>query len=80
MALPTDPPPPVTTLIQPGGRPHSSTSSSTSAMDENGVWLAGFCTTAQPAAMAGASLWATRFSGKLNGVMAPDDADRAAAA
>ncbi len=40
-------------------------------MAENGVWLAGFSTTGQPAAMAGASLWATRFSGKLNGVMAP---------
>ena len=40
-------------------------------MDENGVWLAGFSTTGQPAAMAGATLCTTRFSGKLNGAMAP---------
>ncbi len=40
-------------------------------MAENGVWLAGFSTTGHPAAMAGASLWATRLSGKLNGLMAP---------
>ncbi len=40
-------------------------------MDENGVWLAGFSTTAQPAAIAGPSLCATRLSGKLNGEMAP---------
>ena len=32
---------------------------------------AGFSTTGQPAAMAGATLWATRLSGKLNGAMAP---------
>ena len=74
------PPPPVTTLIQPGGRPHSSTSSSTERMADNGVWLAGFSTTGQPAAIAGASLWATRFSGKLNGADRADDADRAPAA
>ena len=70
-ALPTSPPPPVTTLSQPGGRPHSSSSRSASAMAENGVWLAGFSTTGQPAAIAGASLCATRFSGKLNGLIAP---------
>ena len=40
-------------------------------MPLNGVWLAGLSTTGQPAAMAGASLWATRLSGKLNGLMAP---------
>ena len=40
-------------------------------MAENGVWLAGLRTTGQPAAMAGASLWATRLSGKLNGLIAP---------
>ena len=38
---------------------------------ENGVWLAGLSTTGQPAAMAGATLWATRFNGKLNGLIAP---------
>ena len=46
-------------------------SSSASAIAQNGVWLAGFSTTGQPAAMAGASLWATRLSGKLNGAIAP---------
>ena len=71
MALPTVPPPPVTTWSCSAGRPHSSMRSSASAMDENGVWLAGFSTTGQPAAMAGATLWATRLSGKLNGAMAP---------
>ena len=71
MALPTVPPPPVTTWSCSAGRPHSSMSSSASAMDENGVWLAGFSTTGQPAAMAGATLCATRLSGKLNGAMAP---------
>src|SRR5204863_3200471 len=35
------------------------------------VWLAGLSTTAQPAASAGASLWATRLSGKLKGLIAP---------
>ena len=42
-----------------------------SAIALNGVWLAGFSTTGQPAAIAGASLWATRLSGKLNGAIAP---------
>ena len=36
-----------------------------------GVCEAGFSTTAQPAASAGAILWATRLSGKLNGEIAP---------
>ena len=40
-------------------------------MAERGVCVAGLSTTGHPAAMAGASLWATRFSGKLNGLMAP---------
>ena len=71
MALPTVPPPPVTTWSCSAGRPHSSMRSSASAMDENGVWLAGFSTTGQPAAMAGATLCTTRLSGKLNGAMAP---------
>ncbi len=38
---------------------------------ERGVWLAGFNTTGHPAAIAGASLCATRLSGKLNGLIAP---------
>ncbi len=70
-ALPTVEPLPVTTCSHSGGRPQSSISSSARAMPLNGVWLAGFSTTGQPAAMAGASLWATRLSGKLNGLIAP---------
>ena len=61
---------PATTLSQPGGSPASS-SSSASRSAESGVWLAGLSTTAQPAASAGASLWATRLSGKLKGLIAP---------
>ena len=61
---------PATTLSQPGGSPASS-SSSASRSAESGVWLAGLRTTAQPAASAGASLCATRLSGKLNGEIAP---------
>ncbi len=71
MALPTEPPLPVTTLRCPLGRPHSSRSSSAKAMAESGVCDAGFSTTGQPAAIAGASLCATRLSGKLNGLIAP---------
>ena len=70
-ALPTVDPPPVTTCSHSSGRPHSSMSSSARAMPLNGVWLAGLSTTGHPAAIAGASLWATRLSGKLNGLIAP---------
>lgn len=69
--LPTTDDGPVTTLRYPGGRPHSSRSRVARAMAESGVWLAGLRTTGHPAAMAGASLWATRLRGKLNGVIAP---------
>ena len=34
-----------------------------------GVRLAGFRTNGQPTAIAGATLWAARLSGKLNGEM-----------
>ena len=61
---------PTRTLSQPGGSP-ASVSSSASRSAESGVWPAGFSTTAQPAASAGATLCATRLSGKLKGVMAP---------
>lgn len=46
-------------------------SASTSAMINapTGVFAAGFSTNGQPAAIAGATLCATRLSGKLNGVM-----------
>ena len=38
-------------------------------MAPTGVLDAGLSTHGQPAAIAGATLWATRFMGKLNGVM-----------
>ena len=68
-ASPTSPPDPVTTVTQSSGMP-ASTRIATSAFAESGVADAGLSTTGQPAAIAGASLWATRFSGKLNGLMA----------
>ena len=61
---------PETTFSQPGGRPASSSSSARNSA-ESGVVDAGFSTTGQPAASAGAILCATRFSGKLNGEIAP---------
>ena len=61
---------PTTTLSQPGGSP-ASVSSSASSSAESGVCDAGLSTTAQPAASAGAILWATRLSGKLKGEIAP---------
>ena len=80
IALPTVEPPPVTTCSHSAGRPQSSISSSARPIALNGVWLAGLSTTGQPAAIAGASLWATRLSGKLNGRDRADDADRHAQA
>ena len=61
---------PTSTLSHPGGRSASSSSSARRSA-ESGVCEAGLSTTAQPAARAGASLWATRLSGKLNGEIAP---------
>ena len=48
-----------------------SVSASTSPMmiAPKGVRLAGFITNGQPTAIAGATLWAARLSGKLNGEM-----------
>ena len=43
---------------------------SASSIADSGVFGAGFSTTGAPTAMAGATLWATRFSGKLNGEIA----------
>ena len=60
---------PVTRLYQPGGSP-ASASVSASRPAVSGVRSDGLCTTAQPAASAGATLCSTRFSGKLNGVIA----------
>ena len=61
---------PTTTESQPGGSP-ASVISSASRSAESGVAVAGFSTTGQPAASAGASLCATRLSGKLKGLIAP---------
>ena len=61
---------PTITFSHPGGSP-ASVSSSASKNAESGVCPAGLSTTGQPAARAGAILWATRFSGKLNGLIAP---------
>ena len=70
IALPTSEPGPVMTLSQPSGSPASSRISA-SLIAEIGVCPAGFRTTALPAAIAGPSLWATRLSGKLKGLIAP---------
>ena len=40
-------------------------------MADSGVCPAGLRTIGHPAAIAGATLWATRFNGKLNGLIAP---------
>ena len=61
---------PVTTLNRPGGRPASSARTA-NASAVNGVWLAGFSTTAQPAARAGPTLRVIMAAGKFHGVMAP---------
>src|SRR5262245_31938293 len=66
---PTVPPGPTTRLMTPAGRP-ASLKIRQSAAAVSGVVEAGFSTTALPAANAGATLWATRLSGKLKGAMA----------
>ncbi len=66
---PTVDPGPTTIFNTPAGRP-ASRSSSPSRRAVSGVAEAGFSTTVFPAASAGASLWATKFRGKLNGEMA----------
>src|SRR5207247_685192 len=68
-AVPSSAPEPVKQEIAAGGRPASSRIS-TSRSAERGVSLAGLTITALPAARAGPTLWQTRLSGKLNGVMA----------
>ena len=57
------------TLKAPAVRPALATTSA-SSNEESGVCGAGFKVIVQPAAIAGATLCATRFSGKLNGVIA----------
>src|SRR5579864_201575 len=61
---------PTTTVSQPSGSPASRSSSARRSAD-SGVALAGFRTTGQPAASAGAILCATRLHGKLKGEIAP---------
>ena len=69
-ASPRVPPEPVKHCTASAGTPASSRIS-TSFKADKGVSLAGLMITELPAASAGATtLWATRFSGKLNGVMA----------
>ena len=70
IALPTSEPGPGMTLSQPSGRP-ASLRIAASFRAEIGVWPAGLRTIALPAAIAGPSLWATRLSGKLKGLIAP---------
>ena len=67
--LPIVRPAPTTTWSVPSGRP-ASASSSARRSAVSGVLEAGLSTTALPPASAGATLCATRFSGKLNGEMA----------
>ncbi|MBP2684811.1 MAG: hypothetical protein H6Q79_2850, partial [Deltaproteobacteria bacterium] len=66
---PTVPPDPTTTLKTPGGAPASSRISA-SLRAVSGVVEAGFRTSVFPTARAGPTLCATRFRGKLNGVIA----------
>ena len=61
-------PPHGTTLTPPAGTPARCRISASSSAGE-GVWEAGLSTIGHPAATAGASLCATRLSGKLNGVI-----------
>ena len=58
-------------VARPADRTRRSSICGQARCELNGVWLAGLSTTGQPAAMAGATLWATRLSGKLNGAIAP---------
>jgi hypothetical protein len=69
IASPISAPDPVIHCIASAGSP-ASNNISVSFNPESGVSPAGFRTTAFPAAMAGPTLWQTRFNGKLNGLMA----------
>ena len=74
-ASPVTSPGPCTSSMTPSGRP-ASRKHSAIRMAVSGVSSAGFSTSVFPAASAGPTLCATRFSGKLNGVIADDDAER----
>src|SRR3989454_2150944 len=66
---PISPPEPVSVLSPSGGSPASSRISVSRSAD-SGVSVAGLSTTAFPPARAGPTLWQTRLSGKLNGLIA----------
>ena len=68
-ASPISAPEPVRHWSASGGHPASSMTSTT-RKPESGVSVAGFSTTALPAAMPGPILWQTRCSGKLKGEIA----------
>ena len=74
-ASPTSSPGPGRQLMAPSGIP-AWAKALASIRPDNGVAEAGLRITGQPAATAGPSLCAARFSGKLNGEMAADHADR----
>ena len=74
-ASPVVAPSPCTTSSTPSGSP-ASASVRASATAVSGVRSAGLSTTVLPAARAGATLCATRLSGKLNGVIAATTPDR----
>jgi len=61
---------PNTTLTTPSGKPPSMSASMHARVD-SGVVLAGLRTTVLPAAIAGATLFAARVSGKFQGTIAP---------
>src|SRR2546427_309556 len=65
---PISPPEPVSVLSPSGGSPASSRISVSRSAD-SGVSVAGLSTTAFPPARAGPTLWQTRVSGKLNGLV-----------
>src|SRR4029079_16537367 len=67
---PTSPPEPVTRLTTPGGKPASS-SSSTSSVAQCGVSLAGLNTTVFPVTSAGIIFQHGMAIGKFQGVMIP---------
>src|SRR5206468_4087190 len=69
-AAPAVDPPPATTLNAPAGKPASSASSAKSRA-VSGVSEAGFSTTVQPAASAGANFQLAMLSGKFHGTIAP---------
>jgi len=66
---PISPPEPVGVLIPSAGNPASSRISVSFSAD-SGVSVAGLAMTALPPAIAGPTLWHTRFSGKLKGLIA----------